>query len=105
MQDCSASDPASLICLTPNVEKYRHLLSTQPSKRDVEGRIVDLEFLLALRLDASTQNYSNYTFVGDPPAMKQWKDVKKYKGGDSLAIYGQEVSPGPGGKWTLSDIS
>ena len=62
-------------------------------------------FLIALKLDGFERyneenfpnelpDYSEYTFVAHPPSIKQWNDVKEYKGGDSLTIYGQEVSDG-----------
>ena len=36
--------------------------------------------------------YSEYTFVADPPAMKRWESVNEYRGGDSMVVYGEEVS-------------
>ena len=113
MQDCNVSNPKTLICLTPNVEKYRHLLLSQPSKRDVEEARTTITFEIGLQLDGEekyntdnfaqtlSQNFS-VTFLWDPPDVKLWEDVKEYSGGDSITIYGQEVSENPGGTHTLT---
>ena len=107
------SNPDTLICLTPNVEKYRHLLLSQPSKRDVEEARTNITFLIGLQLDGEEKynadnfaqtlpRYSSLLFVSDPPDVKLWEDVKEYNGGDSIIIYGQEVSEDLGGTHRLT---
>ena len=107
MQDCNSSDPTSLLCLTPNVEQYRDLLSTERRKRDVTEPTSNITFLISLKLDGFEKynetnfqkelpEFSEYTFVADPPAMKQWESAKEYKGGESMTVYGEEVSDSAG---------
>ena len=113
MQDCSVSNPETLICLTPNVEQYRHLLLSQPSKRDVEEARTNITFLIGLQLDGEEKynadnfaqtlpQYSSLVVVPDPPTVKEWEGVKEYNGGDSIIIYGEEVSEDPGGTHGLT---
>ena len=103
MQDCSESNLTSFICLTPNVTKYQRLLSTQPTKRDVEENIRHVAFRLSLVLDGylkyDEENFpkelplfENFTFVAYTPQIVKWDKIKEFKGGDSITIHGKQVS-------------
>ena len=103
MQLCISSNPEALVCLTPNVEASQDLLSTQSRKRDVANQLHDIVFRIGLNLDGFDKyndtnfqeelpEYSEFTFAADPPAVERWDSVKEYKGGDSMTVYGREVS-------------
>ena len=71
-----------------------------------EGR-TNITFLIALELDGveeyDEENFAqtlphipNLVIFADPPAVQLWEAVNEYKGGDSITIYAQKVSGGPG---------
>ena len=73
----------------------------------MEETRANISFLLALLLDGvqkyneenfakTLPDYAELQIVVDPPRVKRWGSVKKLRKRDTVTIYGEEVSHGPG---------